>query len=118
MSSNAYEIDLSLMRENSYVRKNFFGPNLIHAKICKFNLSNIFLDCQVLIRDFHRKKAWERWLNATTNGVRVVKDIMLCKFRRIAKGRTTEELQQALNDLRNCEYWKGGYVNMVTWFEK
>ena len=48
----------------------------------------------------------------------MVKDIMLCKFRRIAKARTTEELQQALNDLRNCEYWKGGYVNMVTWFEK
>ena len=25
-----------------------------------------------------------------------------------------EELQQALNDLRNCEYWKGGCVNIVT----
>ena len=48
----------------------------------------------------------------------MVKDIMLCKFRRIAKARTTEELQHALNDLRNCEYCKGGYVNMVTWFEK
>ena len=47
----------------------------------------------------------------------MVKDIMLCKFRRIAKARTTEELQQALNDLRTCKYWKGGYVNMVTWFE-
>ena len=48
----------------------------------------------------------------------MVKDIMLCKFRRIAKARTTEELQQALNDLRNCEYWKGGHVNMVTCSEK
>ena len=48
----------------------------------------------------------------------MVKDIMLCKFRRIAKARTAEELQQALNDLRNCEYWKVGYINMVTWFEK
>ena len=28
-----------------------------------------------------------------------------------------EELQQALNDLRNCEYGKGGYVNMVTGLE-
>ena len=92
--------------------------NLKHAKICKLNLSNFFLDCQVLICDFHREQAWERWLNATKNGARMVKDIMLCKFRRIAKARTTEELQQALNDLRNCEYWKGGYANMVTWFEK
>ena len=47
-----------------------------------------------------------------------MKDLMLYKFRRITKARTTEELQQALNDLRNCEYWKGGYVNMVTCFEK
>ena len=48
----------------------------------------------------------------------MVKDIMICKFRCITKARTREELQQALNDLRNCEYWKGRYVNMVTWFEK
>ena len=48
----------------------------------------------------------------------MMKDIMLCKFRCIAKARTAEELQQALNDLRNCEYRKVGYINMVTWFEK
>ena len=92
--------------------------NLKHAKICKLNLSNFFLYCQVLICDFHREQAWERWLNATKNGARMVKDIMFCKFRRIAEARTTDELQQALNDLRNSEYWKGGYVNMATCFEK
>ena len=48
----------------------------------------------------------------------MVKDIMLCKLRCIAKARITEELKQAFNNLKNCEYWKGGYVNMVTWFEK
>ena len=26
VSNNAYEIDLSMMRENSYVRKTFLGP--------------------------------------------------------------------------------------------
>ena len=87
-----------------YLEENYKPRNLIHARIGTFNLSNIFLDCQVLICDFHREQAWERWLNATKNGARMVKDIMLCKFRRIAKARTTEELQQALNDLRNCEY--------------
>ena len=69
--------------------------------------------CRILIHDL-----WNRSVSCTKNGARMVKDIMLCKFRRIAKARTAEELQQALNDLRNCEYWKGGYVNMVTWFEK
>ena len=44
----------------------------------------------------------------------MVKDLMRCKFWRIANARTTEELQQDLNDLRNCECWKGGYVNMIT----
>ena len=68
--------------------------------------------------DFHREQAWERWLNGTKNDARMVKDIMLFKFRGFAKARTTEELQQGLNDVRNCEYWKGGYINMVTWFEK
>ena len=80
----------------------------MHAKIGTFNLSNIFLDCQVLVYDFHREHAWERWLNATKNGARIT----------IGKARTTEELQQALNDLRNCEYRKGGDLNMVIWFEK
>ena len=49
----------------------------MHARIGTFNLSNIFLDCQVLICDFHREQAWERWLNATKNGARMMKDIML-----------------------------------------
>ena len=48
----------------------------------------------------------------------MVKDIILRKFRCIARARTAEEFQQALNDSRNCEYWKGAYVNMVTRFEK
>ena len=68
--------------------------------------------------DFHREQAWERWLNGTKNDARMVTDIMLFKFRGFAKARTTEELQKGLNDVRNCEYWKGGYINMVTWFEK
>ena len=43
-------------------------------------ISNNFLDYQFLIYDFHREQAWERWLNATKNGARMVKDIKLCKF--------------------------------------
>ena len=46
------------------------------------------------------------------------KDIMLYKFWRIARARTTEELQLALNELSNREYLKEGYVNTVNWFGK
>ena len=35
----------------------------------------------------------------------------------LPRARTADELQQVLNDFRNCQYWKGGYVNIVNWFE-
>ena len=76
------------------------------------------LACQVLKCDFHREQAWERWLSATKNGARMIKEVMLRKFRRIARARSEGELKNALNDLRNCDYWKGGYENLVRWFEK
>ena len=43
---------------------------------------------------------------------------MLYKFCCIARARTAEELQQALNELSNREYWKEGYVYTVNWFGK
>ena len=48
----------------------------------------LILDCNVFICDFHREQAWERWLNAIRNGVRMIKIEMLSKFRRISKSRT------------------------------
>ena len=60
-----------------YLEENYKPRNLILAKIDTFNLSNIFLDCQVVICDFHRERAWERWLNAAKNGARMVKDTIL-----------------------------------------
>ena len=51
------------------------------------------------------------------HGARMVKDI-LCIFWCIDRAKTTEEVQQALNDLRNCEYWKGRFIHMVNGFEK
>ena len=47
----------------------------------------------------------------------MVTDILLCKLRHFARARTAEELQQTLNDFGNRQCWKGGYVNMVNWFE-
>ena len=38
-------------------KKNFCAQNLKHAKICTFEVSNVFRDCQVLICDFHREQA-------------------------------------------------------------
>ena len=68
------------MKTHTREKKNYSAQNLIHANIFTFKLPNVFLDCQVLICDFHSKQEWERWLNPTKNGARMVKDIMLCKF--------------------------------------
>ena len=57
----------------------------IHLKIY---FSKLILDCNVFICDFHREQAWERWLNAIRNGVRMIKIEMLSKFRRISRSRT------------------------------
>ena len=43
---------------------------------------------------------------------------MLCKFRRIARARSEEEIKHDINELRNCDYWKRGYENLVNWFQK
>ena len=45
----------------------------------------LLLACQVLICDFHREHAWERWLNAMKNGARMIKEVVLRKFRHIAE---------------------------------
>ena len=37
----------------------------MHVKKCFFKVSKIFIDFQVLICNFQREQAWERWLNAT-----------------------------------------------------
>ena len=87
----------------------------IHLKIYFLKL---ILDWNVLICDFHREQAWERWLNAIKNGTRMIKSEMLCKFRRTAQSRTEKELKNAIDDLRDCEQWKSGYTSMINWFEK
>ena len=72
------------------------------------NFFLLLLACQVLVCNFHSEHAWEQWLNATENGTGTIKEVMLCKFGRIARARIEEALKNHLNDLRNCHYWKGG----------
>ena len=106
-SSNTHEIDLSLILDAWNLirakKKLFFCKIWYMLNICACKITTNFLDYWVLICGFHREQAWVRLLNATRNGARMVKDIMLFKFRSIARVRTAEELRQALNELRNCE---------------
>ena len=40
-------------------------------------LNTVFLDCHVLLCDFHREEAWDHWLSAHANGVRQFKEVIL-----------------------------------------
>ena len=54
----------------------------------------LFLGCSVVLCDFHREQAWDRWLSATSNGMRNVKEIALSLMRKIAASETNEEYNE------------------------
>ena len=64
-----------------------------------------FLDSKVLLCDFHREQAWERWLNLVANGMRAVKGEALCMLRRIADSETKESFQISPSFLFNSNLW-------------
>ena len=85
---------MSYQQTSLAIPKRFFKN--IHLKIYFLKL---ILDCNVFICDFHHE-AWERWLNAIKNGARMIKNEMLCKFRRIARSKA-EMLQMTYEIVNN-----------------
>lgn len=65
-----------------------------------------FLDCKVLLCDFHRDQAWERWLRNSSNGMHLHRLQVLPKLRRIANAITETEYKDAVKNLIESEEWK------------
>ena len=65
----------------------------------------VFLDSKVLLCDFHREQAWERWLNLVANGMGAVKEEALCSLRRISDSEVEESFQINLNFHFNSHLW-------------
>jgi len=78
-------------------------------KLCDYNIilicNNHILGCFVTLCDFHREQAWERWLSATANGMRNVKEIALSLLRKIAASETEEEYASNLESLYANAIW-------------
>ena len=69
----------------------YWKPMYAMVDCCREEINAIeitFPECKVFICDFHREQAWDRWLNKTDNGARMIKNEMLCKFRHIASAST------------------------------
>ena len=73
-------------------------------------------DCRVLLSDFHREQAWERWTSKKDNGVSHNKETLLRLTRQIARSRTEECFESSLQMLRETPDWKAN-TNLRRWFE-
>ena len=83
------------------------------------SVPNVFLDCTVLLCDFHREQAWERWLTTTSNGVRSRKGEILAFIRRIADCETEEKFDSSVDDLKSSEIWQAEQSGKFrNWFDK
>ena len=73
----------------------------------------------MLLCDFHREQAWERWLSATAHGMRSHKDTLLVLMQRIAKAESEEAYHEAVKSLLEDPVWKAtDSQNLRNWFGK
>ncbi|XP_068739310.1 uncharacterized protein [Montipora capricornis] len=69
-------------------------------------IERLYADVQIVICDFHREQAWERWLARASNGLTVDKHNVLAKLRSVARARTEKEYMDKLEELKDSEEWK------------
>lgn len=70
---------------------------------------NFLVDCKVLLSDFHREEAWDRWLSQSSNGVVAHKNAILVHLRCIGKAKTEQEAEEALAALKRTDCWQCDY---------
>ena len=79
----------------------------------------IFLECRVLLCDFHREQAWDRWLSATSNNMRPVKELVLPRLRRIANAESLDEFNKSVASLEASDEWNGDHcAKFRQWMSK
>ena len=80
-------------------------------------LLNIILGIQVFLCRFHREQAWDRWLKTISNKCSKRRTDILFYLRRIANSETTEDLDKALNELHESEFWSEPFQKFRNYFE-
>lgn len=68
-------------------------------------IEQTFEDVTVLLCDYQREQAWERWALNTDNGVTAVKEEALSYLRRIAQTNSVQEFSEAEKDLFSSDIW-------------
>ena len=67
---------------------------------------NCSAECRVLICDFHREQAWERWTKKSDSEVGEGRAEILALMRGVAKAETEEEYVSALHRLHSSAPWQ------------
>ena len=77
------------------------------------------LETTLLLCDFHREQVWDRWLSATSNGMRSLKDVAVGCLRRIANSETVQDYNLRVEELRGKAFWKAESGKKIrSWIEK
>ena len=71
----------------------------------------------MLLCDFHREQAWERWTTKTSHGVAALKEEVLARLRRIAHASTITDCNKAVSDLKDWHVWKSNAL-LRNWFQE
>ena len=88
----------------------------LHRLSCKVYALSEFSDCKVLLCDFHREQAWERWTSKKDNGVAENCESILALMRQLARARTEDGYENALEKLKDMCEWKNN-KNFKKWLE-
>ena len=73
----------------------------------------------MLLSDFHREQAWDRWLSLVANGMRTVKEVALGCLRRIANSVTLEEYNLHVQEMHKTNFWNDDLGKKFrNWVEK
>lgn len=67
-------------------------------------LNECFPESKVVLCDFHREQAWDRWLKRTDSCVQS-KDAVLTCLRKIANSSSEEEMELHISDLKSSPHW-------------
>ncbi|XP_064485445.1 uncharacterized protein LOC135397822 [Ornithodoros turicata] len=67
-------------------------------------INSVFPKSAVMLCDFHREQAWDRWLRRKENGV-INREGALSHLRKLAHATTREEFEKAYKDLSSSCYW-------------
>ena len=71
----------------------------------------------VLLCDFHREQAWERWVAKHSHGVTLHKEELLQKMRAVASASTRTEYDRAVAELKETNLWRTNRTLRV-WFQE